>query len=128
MSAQADRLARKALALLHRYGQAATLLRCTAGVYDPALSTAPTTITTHPVQVLVQADSGRGEGQELVPSGTVKVGRRKLLVAAAGLPVTPGPGDEVGIALDGLSWRVLRTDPPVQLQGTPIIYVLRVVA
>ncbi|QDE83306.1 hypothetical protein [Myxococcus xanthus] len=124
MSAQADRLAAKALALLKRYGQGATLTRRTPGAYDPALSTAPATVTTHTVQVLVQADNGY---QELVPAGTVKVGRRKLLVAAAGLPVTPGPGDEVG-PLEGATWRVLRTDPPVQLQGTPVLYVLRVAA
>lgn len=124
MSAQADRLAAKALAQLKRYGQGATLTRRTTGVYDPALSTAPATVTTHAVQVLVQADNGH---QELVPAGTVKVGRRKLLVAAAGLPVTPGLGDEVG-PLEGCTWRVLRTDPPVQLQGTPVLYVLRVAA
>ncbi|MCY1042716.1 hypothetical protein OV208_15435 [Corallococcus sp. bb12-1] len=128
MSAQADRLAAKSLALLKRFGQAATLTQRAAGVYDVATSKVVTSATEHPVQVVVQADSGQDkEGDGLTEGGTARADRRKLLVAADGLPVTPAPGDTVG-PLEGRTWRVLKTDPPTQLQGTPILYTLRVSA
>lgn len=128
MTAQADRLARKALGLLQRFGQAATLTRRTPGAYNPATSTSEEAVSTHPVRVLVQADSTEaGEGDSLAKGSAVRASRRKLQVAASGLGVVPGPGDEVG-PLEGRTWRVLETLPPVQLGGTPILYVLRVAA
>ncbi|MBZ4402528.1 hypothetical protein, partial [Myxococcus sp. AS-1-15] len=98
MSAQSDRLARKALALLKRFGQAASLTRRTAGEYDVATSTRTTTSSSsYPVKVLVQSDSGQDkEGDSLQEGTAVRAARRKLLVGAHGLPVVPGPGDEVG--------------------------------
>ncbi|WP_163998675.1 hypothetical protein [Pyxidicoccus caerfyrddinensis] len=124
MSAQADRLARKALELLKRYGEEASLTRHVVGTYNPAESAPSASTTSHSVQVLVQADSGQ-DGDALAKGAAVQVGLRKLLVAASGLAVVPAPGDEVG-PLEGRTWRVLRTEPPVQLQGTPVLYVLRV--
>ncbi|NTX09080.1 hypothetical protein [Myxococcus sp. CA040A] len=126
MSAQADRLVRKSLALLKKYGQAATLTRRTVGAYDVATSAPAVAVATYPVTVQVQADSGQDkEGDSLAKGSTVRAARRKLLVAAGGLSVVPAPGDEVG-PLEGRTWTVLATDPPVQLGGTPILYTLRV--
>lgn len=128
MSAQADRLARKALQLLQRFGQEATLTRRVAGAYNPATSAPAQSVSTHPVRVLVQADNTQeGEGDSLAKGSAVRAARRKVQVAASGLAVVPAPGDEVG-PLEGRTWRVLATDPPVQLGGTPILYVLRVAA
>lgn len=126
MSAQADRLARKALALLEKYGEEAFLTRRTTGEYDVATSAPAVTVASHEVKVLVLADSGQDkEGDSLAKGSTVKAARRKLLVAAGGLAVVPVPGDEVG-PLEVRTWTVLATDPPVQLGGTPILFTLRV--
>jgi hypothetical protein len=126
VSAQADRLAAKALALVKRYGQQATLTRAGPGTYDVATAKVVVATSAHPVQVLVQADSGQDkEGDSLTDGGTTRVDRRKLLVAAGGLLVVPAPGDTVG-PLEGRTWRVLRADPPTQLGGTPILFNLQV--
>ncbi|RKH93622.1 hypothetical protein [Corallococcus sp. AB038B] len=128
MSAQADRLAAKSLALVKRYGQQATLTRAGPGTYDVATAKVVASTAAYPVQVLVQADSGQDkEGDSLTDGGTTRADRRKVLVAAGGLPVVPAPGDTVG-PLEGRTWRVLRTDPPTQLGGTPILFNLRVSA
>ncbi|MCP3065797.1 hypothetical protein LXT21_44225 [Myxococcus sp. K38C18041901] len=126
MTALADRLARKSLALLAKYGQAASLTRRTVGEYDVATSTRTSSSVSYPLKVLVQSDSGQDkEGDSLQEGTAVRAARRKLLVGAHGLPVVPGPGDEVG-PLEGRTWRVLAVDPPVQLGGTPILFTLRV--
>lgn len=126
MSAQADRLAKKALALLKRYGQLATLTRKGPGTYDVATAQVVASTAEHPVQVLVQADSSQDrEGDSLTDGGTTRADRRKLLVAAGGLPVVPAPGDTVG-PLEGRTWLVLRADPPTHLGGTPILFTVRV--
>ncbi|WP_223644362.1 hypothetical protein [Corallococcus sp. EGB] len=128
MSAQADRLAAKALALVKRFGQQATLTRAGPGAYDVATAKVVASTATYPVQVLVQADSSQDrEGDSFADGGTARADRRKLLVAAGGLPVVPAPGDTVG-PLEGRTWRVLRADPPTQLGGTPILFTLRVSA
>ncbi|MFB1482268.1 hypothetical protein [Corallococcus sp. RDP092CA] len=121
-------MAKKALALVKRYGQAATLTRAGPGAYDVATAKVVASTATYPVQVLVQADSSQDrEGDSFADGGTARADRRKLLVAAGGLPVVPAPGDTVG-PLEGRTWRVLRADPPTQLGGTPILFTLRVSA
>ena len=128
MSGRADKVAVKALAALKKHGQQAMLTRTVAGAYDVATaSVGPSTTTSHTVFLLVQADSAQGDGDAEVEGGTVRKARRKLLVAAKGLPLVPAPGDTVG-PVEGSTWRVYRVDPPQQLGGTPILFTLRVVA
>ncbi|NTX57665.1 hypothetical protein [Myxococcus sp. CA039A] len=129
MSARADKVAQKARAAMKKHGQEATLSRTVRGAYDTGTgTTAPPSVSSHSVFLMVQADSGQDkEGNTEAEGTTVRKARRKLLVAAEGLPLVPEPGDSVG-PVEALTWRVLAVDPPVQLGGKPILYTLRVVA
>lgn len=125
MSTLSRRIALKTQAVIKSKGVELTLTRTLALPYDPSTGEAETSTPSFPCFGVVQSDTGREHGAtENAANTTTQTSRRKVTLAAHGLGLVPKPGDTLG-PIEGKTWRVAGVTPE-QMNGDPILYVLRV--
>lgn len=106
-----------ALRLLARFGQEVVLTREVTGVYDPALSAAPVTVTTE-TRKAAMFDYDRINFGETLQDGTrIQAGDRRCLMGAGG----SAPTTFDSVTAGGIKYpiKVVKALSPA---GTPVLY------
>jgi hypothetical protein len=124
MAGAGERIAKRARAVMAKEGLTLTLTKKVAGTYDPSSTSIAVQAENHTAYGTVEGMNPDGAGSTTQSEG-VRRGKRKLTVAAYGLP-EPLPGDTIG-PIEGRSWTITG-QTPVVMGGTPILYILAVQA
>lgn len=115
-----DEMAVMALEMITEFGQAVTIRDTVKGIYNPATSkTGPDTITDRTAQGILLDFSG----QEFQTNTLIKVGDKKLKIAASGLSTPPALLSKV--IVQGRAWTIIPPLKEINPAGTPLIYELQ---
>jgi hypothetical protein len=116
-----DEMAVMALELITEFGQPVTVRDTVKGVYDPAVGgTGPDTVTERTAQGILLDFTG----QEFQTNSLIKVGDKKLKVAAKGLTAPPTLLSKV--LVQGRTWSIIPPMKEINPAGTPLLYELQV--
>jgi hypothetical protein len=116
-----DEMAVMALELITEFGQPVTLRDTVKGVYDPAVGgTGPDTVTERTAQGILLDFTG----QEFQTNTLIKVGDKKLKIAAKGLTAPPTLLSKV--LVQGRTWSIIPPMKEINPAGTPLLYELQV--
>lgn len=116
-----DEMAVMALDLITEFGQPLTIRDIIKGEYDPDTS------TTSPDSVVERTAQGillDFTGQEFQTNSLIKVGDKKLKIAAAGLG--PAPSLLSKVVVQGKTWTIIPPLKEINPAGTPLLYELQV--
>ncbi len=123
-----ERIARKALAAITKYGVSLTLSRPAGGRYDAERSevqaSAPTNISVRGIVEQQGTSQTNKADSSFADDSNVRAHRRKVTLAASGLAMVPQAGDTIG-TIDGRTWRVEGVNT-VQMSDVPVLYECRV--
>jgi hypothetical protein len=110
MTGALDTTARRlASRLIGKYGKALTYKQAAGGTYDPATQTTTGgTLTSHAVNGYLGPQSARYLGDKY-GTNLIQGGELEVSLDAAGLGITPAPGDL--LALEGVDRRVIVARP-----------------
>lgn len=116
-----DEMAVMAVALITEFGQPVTLRDTVKGVYDPATGkTGPDTVTERIAQGILLDFTG----QEFQTNSLIKVGDKKLKIAASGLSSPPTLLSKA--VIQGKTWSIVPPLKEISPAGTPLLYELQV--
>ncbi|MBC3948350.1 hypothetical protein [Pseudomonas folii] len=116
-----DEMAALALELIAEFGQPVTLRDVVKGAYDPSIGgTAPDSITERTAQGILTDFTG----QEFQTNTLIKVGDKKLKIAASGLTAPPNLLSKV--VVQGRTWSIIPPLKEINPAGTPLLYELQV--
>lgn len=116
-----DEMAVMALDLITEFGQQVTIRDTVKGVYDPATGkTGPDTFTDRTAQGILLDFTG----QEFQTNTLIKVGDKKLKIAAKGLSAPPTLLSKV--LVQGRTWSIIPPMKEISPAGTPLLYELQV--
>jgi hypothetical protein len=116
-----DEMAVMALELITEFGQPVTLRDTVKGGYNPATgTTSPDTITERTAQGILLDFTG----QEFQTNSLIKVGDKKLKIAASGLSSPPLLLSKV--IVQGKTWSIIPPLKEINPAGTPLLYELQV--
>lgn len=116
-----DEMAVMALDLITEFGQPVTIRDTVKGVYDPATGkTGPDTFTDRLAQGILLDFTG----QEFQTNTLIKVGDKKLKIAAKGLTAPPTLLSKV--LVQGRTWSIIPPLKEINPAGTPLLYELQV--
>jgi hypothetical protein len=116
-----DEMAVMALELITEFGQPVTLRDTAKGVYDPATGkTGPDTVTERIAQGILLDFTG----QEFQNNSLIKVGDKKLKIAASGLSSPPTLLSKA--VIQGKTWSIIPPLKEINPAGTPLLYELQV--
>jgi hypothetical protein len=116
-----DEMAVMALELITEFGQPVTLRDTVKGVYDPAVGgTGPDTVTERTAQGILLDFTG----QEFQTNSLIKVGDKKLKIAASGLTAPPTLLSKV--IVQGKTWSIIPPLKEINPAGTSLLYELQV--
>ncbi|MCH5508821.1 hypothetical protein [Pseudomonas syringae] len=116
-----DEMAAMALDLITEYGQAVTIRDAIKGGYNPATgTTSPDTVTERTAQGILLDFTG----QEFQTNTLIKVGDKKLKIAAQGLSEPPTLFSKV--VVQGRTWSIIPPLKEINPAGTPLLYELQV--
>lgn len=116
-----DEMAVMALELITEFGQPVTLRDTIKGVYDPATGkTGPDTVTERTAQGILLDFTG----QEFQTNSLIKVGDKKLKIAASGLSSPPTLLSKA--VIQGKTWSIVPPLKEINPAGTPLLYELQV--
>ncbi|WP_335944441.1 hypothetical protein [Pseudomonas sp. G166] len=116
-----DEMAVMALDMITEFGQPVIIRDITVGEYDPGTGTVP------PDAVIEQTSKGvllDFTGQEFQANSLIKVGDKKLKIAAQGLDWPPNLLNKV--IVQGRTWSIIPPLKEISPAGTPILYELQV--
>ncbi|APC18174.1 hypothetical protein BLL42_21505 [Pseudomonas frederiksbergensis] len=121
MSEFYNRMAATALRLIAQFGQPVTIRDITKGAYDPSTSkTRPDSVVERTAQGIMLDFTG----QEFQTNSLIKVGDKKLKIAASGLTSPPTLLSKV--VAQGRTWTIVPPLKEINPAGTPILYELQV--
>ncbi|MDI2590026.1 hypothetical protein POF45_01085 [Pseudomonas sp. 681] len=115
-----DEMAVMALEMITEFGQPVTIRAVTVGEYDPDTGTAPETIAEQTAQGILLDFTG----QDFQNNSLIKVGDKKLKIAAQGLEWVPNLLNKV--IVQGRTWSIVPPLKEINPSGTPILYELQV--
>ncbi|MFA0967410.1 hypothetical protein [Pseudomonas amygdali] len=116
-----DEMAVMALDLITEYGQAVTIRDAIKGGYSPATgTTSPDTVTERTARGILLDFTG----QEFQANTLIKVGDKKLKIAARGLSEPPTLLSKV--VVQGRTWSIIPPLKEINPAGTPLLYELQV--
>ncbi|MFK3971179.1 hypothetical protein ACI2KS_10680 [Pseudomonas sp. NPDC087358] len=116
-----DRAAAATLRLLAQFGQPVLLREVQKGAYDPSTGkTGPDTVTEQVAQGVLLDFTGL----EFQANSLIRVGDKKLKIAASGLVSAPTLLSTV--IVQGKSWSIVPPLKEVNPAGTPLLYELQV--
>jgi hypothetical protein len=116
-----DEMAVMALELITEFGQAVTLRDTVRGGYNPSTGeTTPDTISEQTAQGILLDFTG----QEFQTNSVIKVGDKKLKIAASGLSTPPALLSKV--VIQGKVWSIVPPLKEINPAGTPLLYELQV--
>ncbi|WP_122414419.1 hypothetical protein [Pseudomonas viridiflava] len=116
-----DELAVMALDLVTEYGQTVTIRDSVKSGYNPSTgTTSPDTVTERPAQGIMLDFTG----QEFQTNTLIKVGDKKLKIAAKGLEQPPTLLSKV--VVQGRIWSIIPPLKEINPAGTPLLYELQV--
>lgn len=116
-----DEMAVMALDLITEFGQQVTIRDTVKGAYDPSTGKAgPDTFTDRLAQGILLDFTG----QEFQTNTLIKVGDKKLKIAAKGLTAPPTLLSKV--LVQGRSWSIIPPMKEINPAGTPLLYELQV--
>ncbi|WP_042956531.1 hypothetical protein [Pseudomonas brassicacearum] len=116
-----DEMAVMALDMITEFGQPVIIRDIKVGEYDPGTGTVP------PDTVAEQTAQGillDFTGQEFQANSLIKVGDKKLKIAAQGLDWPPNLLNKV--IVQGRTWSIIPPLKEISPAGTPILYELQV--
>ncbi|WP_397448133.1 hypothetical protein [Pseudomonas sp. NA-150] len=116
-----DDMAVMALELITEFGQPVTLQDTTKGEYDPDTGSTPTDTVTERIAQGILLDF---TGQEFQTNTLIKVGDKKLKIAAQGLDAPPSLLSKV--VVQGRTWSIVPPLKEISPAGTPLLYELQV--
>lgn len=116
-----DEMATMALDLIAEYGQLVTISDAIHGSYNPSTgTTSPETATERTAQGILLDFTG----QEFQTNTLIKVGDKKLKIAAKGLEHPPTLLSKVMV--QGRTWSIIPPLREINPAGTPLLYELQV--
>jgi len=116
-----DEMAAMALDLITEYGQSVTIRDAVKGGYNPVTgTTSPDTVTERTAQGILLDFTG----QEFQTNTLIKVGDKKLKIAARGLSEPPTLLSRV--VVQGRTWSIIPPLKEINPAGTPLLYELQV--
>ncbi|HEX8591748.1 MAG TPA: hypothetical protein VF682_00470 [Pseudomonas sp.] len=116
-----DEMAVMAFQLITEFGQPVTIRDTVKGVYDPARGkTGLDTVTERTAQGILQDFTG----QEFQTNTLIKVGDKKLKIAASGLSAPPTLLSKV--IVQNKTWSIIPPLKEINPAGTPLLYELQV--
>ncbi len=116
-----EEMAVMALDLITEYGQTVTIRDAVKGVYNPATgTTSPDTVTERAAQGILLDFTG----QEFQTNTLIKVGDKKLKIAAKGLEQPPTLLSKA--VVQGRTWSIIPPLKEINPAGTPLLYELQV--
>lgn len=116
-----NEMAVMALELITEFGQPLTLRDTIKGVYDPATGkTGPDTVSERTTQGILLDFTG----QEFQTNSLIKVGDKKLKIAASGLSSPPTLLSKA--VIQGKTWSIVPPLKEINPAGTPLLYELQV--
>lgn len=116
-----DEMAVMALEMISEFGQPVTIRNIIKGTYDPSTSkTRPDTVVERTAQGILLDFTG----QEFQTNSLIKVGDKKLKIAASGLTSPPTLLSKV--VVQGRIWTIVPPLKEINPAGTPILYELQV--
>lgn len=116
-----DEMAVMALEMITEFGQPVTIRDIVKGEYDPDTSmTPPDSVVERTAQGILLDFTG----QEFQTNSLIKVGDKKLKIAAAGLGLAPSLLSKV--VVQGKTWTIIPPLKEINPAGTPILYELQV--
>lgn len=116
-----DEMAVMALDLITEYGQAVTIRDAVKGGYSSATgTTSPDTVTERTARGILLDFTG----QEFQTNTLIKVGDKKLKIAARGLSEPPTLLSKV--VVQGRTWSIIPPLKEINPAGTPLLYELQV--
>ena len=116
-----DEMAVMALELITEFGQSVTLRDTVKGVYDPSTGkTGPDAVTERTAQAILLDFTG----QEFQTNSLIKVGDKKLKIAASGLSLPPTLLSKA--VIQGKTWSIVPPLKEINPAGTPLLYELQV--
>lgn len=116
-----DEMAVMALELITEFGQPVILRDTIKGVYDPATGkTGPDTVIERTAQGILLDFTG----QEFQTNSLIKVGDKKLKIAASGLSLPPTLLSKA--VIQGKTWSIVPPLKEMKPAGTPLLYELQV--
>jgi hypothetical protein len=116
-----DEMAVMALDMITEFGQPVLIHNIKPGEYDPSTGTAgPDTVTEQTAQGILLDFTG----QEFEANSLIKVGDKKLKIAARGLEWAPSLLNKV--VVQGRTWSIVPPLKEINPAGTPILYELQV--
>jgi hypothetical protein len=116
-----DEMAVMALELITEFGQPVTLRDTVKGVYDPSTGkTGPDTVTERTAQGILLDFTG----QEFQTNSLIKIGDKKLKIAASELTAPPTLLSKV--IVQGKTWSIVPPLKEINPAGTPLLYELQV--
>ncbi|MEE4099187.1 hypothetical protein [Pseudomonas viridiflava] len=116
-----DEMAAMALDLIAEYGQIVTISDAIHGSYNPSTgTTSPETATERTAQGILLDFTG----QEFQTNTLIKVGDKKLKIAAKGLEHPPTLLSKV--LVQGRTWSIIPPLKEINPAGTPLLYELQV--
>jgi len=116
-----EEMAVMALDLITKYGQTVTIRDSVKGGYNPGSgTTAPDTVTERTAQGILLDFTG----QEFQTNTLIKVGDKKLKIAARGLSEPPTLLSKV--VVQGRTWSIIPPLKEINPAGTPLLYELQV--
>ena len=116
-----DEMAVMALEMITEFGQPVLIRDIKPGEYDPDTGTAGDETVTEQAALGILLDF---TGQEFQSNSLIKVGDKKLKVAAQGLVWAPGLLNKV--IIQGRTWSIVPPLKEINPAGTPILYELQV--
>ncbi|MEX5531443.1 hypothetical protein [Pseudomonas syringae] len=116
-----EEMAVMALDLITEYGQAVIIRDSVKGGYNPGTgTTSPDTVTERTAQGILLDFTG----QEFQTNSLIKVGDKKLKIAAKGLELPPTLLSKV--VVQGRTWSIIPPLKEINPAGTPLLYELQV--
>ena len=116
-----DEMAVMALELITEFGQPIILRDTVKGLYDPSTGkTGPDTVTERTAQGIMLDFTG----QEFQTNSLIKVGDKKLKIAASGLSSPPTLLSKA--VIQGKTWSIVPPLKEINPAGTPLLYELQV--
>ncbi|NWD74834.1 hypothetical protein HX890_12040 [Pseudomonas gingeri] len=116
-----DEMAVMALEMITEFGQPVLIRDIQSGEYDPETGTAGPDTTTEQTAQGILLDF---TGQDFQNNSLIKVGDKKLKIAAQGLEWVPALLNKV--VVQGVTWSIVPPLKEINPAGTPILYELQV--
>lgn len=109
------RLQATAQRLINAYGQTGSVTRIVEP--DPSVGGDPTE-TAYPATLVPMAYNARE-----IDGTVIKTGDMQIYISAAGLAITPGPGDYA--TANGKTYRIINSDPQMYDGATSVVHIVQ---